>query len=351
VSGPDWDLDSGGPPKQCDKRQYIYDLCEQGPRVISARNEQGTEWVLLCRKGEGQTPKLEQQGALADGSPILVDTVPHEQLSAKYNDIAMLGYNPTTGRTCFFQNALYSKTDGAHVTHPADMEKSGDIWSGVHGESGGINCISCHDNGDPLILSPWISGARRDEVYAKAQEKMSGQGANGWAKDADIPGTPVVPMMGLHPDRPMGESDTPLTLVNYLGQGWTHPKKLVGDPAKACTKCHVLGASNTLQTWALRTVGLDAGYSTMITDAYRKDWKRSHYMPFDPRPSAPDPLPSAETWDASGFATAVQYIKDCQTANQQDSSGPCKFADMPRKRAGIDPGGECWSPIPDDCDY
>ena len=44
----------------CDNPQYIYSLCEpnavtgttNGPRVTSAANSQGTEWVLLCRKAK-----------------------------------------------------------------------------------------------------------------------------------------------------------------------------------------------------------------------------------------------------------------------------------------------------------
>ena len=51
----------------------------------------------------------------------------------KFNDMAMIGHNPLTGKTCFFQNALYDKTDGAHVPHPADKVKSETLWSGVHG--------------------------------------------------------------------------------------------------------------------------------------------------------------------------------------------------------------------------
>src|SRR6185436_11789923 len=72
--------------QQCDRPQYIYSLCEgnavsgqsNGPRVARRDNDQGTSWVLLCRKAKE-----------AEGS---------------YNDIAMIGHNPFTGKTCFFQN-------------------------------------------------------------------------------------------------------------------------------------------------------------------------------------------------------------------------------------------------------
>lgn len=338
VTGPAWDEESGGGNVKCDRRQYIYDLCEQGPRVVSARNEQGTHWVLLCRKGRGQTPKLEQQGVDANGNPILVNTVPRDQLSSHFNDVAMLGHNPRTGRTCFFQNALYSRHDGAAVPHPGDTEKTQNMWNGVYGAEGGINCHNCHDS-DPFILSPWIAGAKRDSSYRYRDLDPSGS----------KPGTPVVPMMGVHPDLSLKDLEVPYTLVNYAGQGWTHQKQLVGAELKGCNGCHRIGNGNTLSTWALRTVGLDSSYNQMITDAYRNDYQRSHYMPFDPNPNNPDPLPPANQWETSIYGTAVSFIQRCR-GNTSDPG--CIFKDMPRETAEIGGGaGECWSPIADDCDY
>src|SRR5687767_10847312 len=89
ITKPDGTVDKprDGTVNQCDNPQYIYDLCEAGPRVASRTNEQGTRWVLLCRKSIGG------------------------YASNKYNDIAMIGHNPFTGKTCFFQNALYSRSE------------------------------------------------------------------------------------------------------------------------------------------------------------------------------------------------------------------------------------------------
>ena len=340
VTAPTWDEESGsGEGKACDKRQYIYSLCEQGPRVISAKNEEGTHWVLLCRKGRGQTPQMVQTGVDEQGNPTFSDSIPTKDLSSHYNDVAMLGHNPRTGRTCFFQNALYSKHDGAHVPHPADTEKSAELWSGVHGAQGGINCNNCHDS-DPFILSPWISGAKRGDDYRYAHLDPAGS----------KPGTPVVPMMGVHPDLAMRDPTTPYTLVNYAAQGWKHERQLVGEEVKGCNQCHRIGAGNTMRTWAERTVGGDTSYGSMITDAYKTNWRRSHFMPFDPNPNNPDPLPPQELWEGSPFAKAIEHIKTCQSANSANP-GACTFADIPHEGTDLGGGGECWSDIPDDCDY
>ena len=337
-SAPTWDEESGGSGKACDKRQYIYPLCEQGPRVISAKNEEGTHWVLLCRKGRGQTPKLVQDGVDEKGNPVWKDSASRDELSTHYNDVAMLGHNPRTGRTCFFQNALYSKHDGSAVPHPADIEKSTNLWSGVHGAQGGINCNNCHDS-DPFILSPWISGAKRGPGYKYASLDPAGSKK----------GTSVVPMMGVHPDFALRDPSTPYTLVNYVAQGWKHERQLVGEEVKGCNQCHRIGAGNTLRTWAVRTVGGDESYNSMLTEAYKVDWRRSHYMPFDPNPNNPDPLPSAAEWEGSPFAKAIAHIEACKNASSDDPS--CKFSEIPREGTDLGGGGECWSDIPDDCDY
>jgi len=130
---------------KCDNPQYIYSSCERnavdgvsnGPRVVSASNDQGTHWVLLCRKAKTEL--------------------------GEYNDIAMIGSNPYTGRTCFFQNALNSNTDGTRVSHPADIvnsdvspQVSTSMWRGIQGGIGsGIACAECHST-DAFVHTPWI---------------------------------------------------------------------------------------------------------------------------------------------------------------------------------------------------
>jgi hypothetical protein len=255
---------------KCDKPQYIYSLCEQGPRVAHRVNPEGTHWVLLCRKSVG---------GLA---------------SSKFNDMAMIGHNPLTGKTCFFQNALYSKTDGAHVPHPADKDKSATLWDGVHGGLGsGIECAHCHDN-DPFIHSPWIDGA------------------------LDNAGKPVVPKMGIDPDFALGYNDGPYSLVNAAGQGWTMEKQLVSPEANACTKCHRIGSGRWLD-WASRLDGTDEYFRGVTTDAYLK-FDKLHWMPSDLRA---ENLTEA-TWPGSKFQKSLDFIKACN--NNRDA---CKFAPVP----------------------
>ena len=246
-----------GSADRCDKPQYIYSMCEQGPRVAHRTNADGTHWVLLCRKSVGGLT------------------------SSKFNDIAMIGHNPLTGKTCFFQNALYDKSDGAHVPHPGDVEKSANLWSGVHGGLGsGIECSHCHDN-DPFIHSPWIDGA------------------------LDAQGHPVVPKMGIDPDFAVGYNDGPYDIVNKKAQGWTMEKSLVSPEAAACTKCHRIG-SGRWTDWATRLDGSDESFRGVTTDAYLA-FDKVHWMPPDLHAEG---LTEA-TWAGSKFQKALDFIKAC----------------------------------------
>jgi hypothetical protein len=259
-----------GSAEQCDKPQYIYSMCEQGPRVAHRTNADGTHWVLLCRKSVGGLT------------------------SSKFNDIAMIGHNPLTGKTCFFQNALYDKTDGAHVPHPGDVEKSANLWSGVHGGLGsGIECSHCHDN-DPFIHSPWIDGA------------------------LDAQGHPVVPKMGIDPDFAVGYNDGPYDIVNKKAQGWTMEKSLVSPEAAACTKCHRIGSGRWLD-WASRLDGTDDYFKQVTSPEYLK-FEKLHWMP----PDLHMENITEANWADSKFAKALTFIKSC--ASNRDA---CKFQGIP----------------------
>lgn len=269
----------------CDKPQYIYSLCEQGPRVASRINDQGTRWVLLCRKSIG--------GLSSD----------------QFNDIAMVGHNPFTGRACFFQNALYQKKDGGHVPHPADKEKSANLWSGVHGGLGsGIECAGCHD-ADPFIHSPWIDGAKN---------------ANG---------TAVVPRMGEDPDYPIGSNDMAYGLVNARGQGWRAIESLTDARAGKCTQCHRIGMGGRWQSWVSRIDQTDSSWESIVTPEYKK-FEHARWMP-------PDLTGLDSTnWSTSEFASALNFIKTCDR-----SSTTCTHEPIPTAAGGVEGNGLLRNPV------
>jgi hypothetical protein len=273
----------------CDNPQYIYSLCEgnaksgasNGPRVTSAANDQGTEWVMLCRKAKPE------EGA--------------------YDDIAMIGHNPYTGKTCFFQNALHQRTDGVHVPHPGDKvesaespQQSASLWEGIHGGLGsGIQCARCHD-ADPFIHTPWI-----DQAVTEA-------------------GDPVVPKMGIDEDFPVGYAEAPYTIVNSQGQGWTMPKQLVSREASACTNCHRIGNGEWTGGWIDRLVGQDQAWTEITTEAYRS-FAHTFWMP--PDLDGVD----AESWPDSEFGRAVAFIQGCGRDPEA-----CEWAELPSEPFGED---------------
>lgn len=264
---------------KCDKAEFLSEGCEPGPTVTTAKNDKGTHWVLLCRKVAGG----EDKGWLE---------------TKRFDDIAMIGSNPKTGKTCFFQNNIGSGNDGERVSHPADIEKSRTIWDSPKGY-----CFqSCHGT-DPFIQSPWINGAR------KSNNK------------------PVVPMMGFEPDFEISWLESPYYVVNMDAQSWTIPKQLVSDEAGPCISCHRAGGDAWIRQFANWTTGRGArggemsdSYWNKITDSY-KAFEKSHWMPM-----RLDGV-TAETWPSSKWQKAVDHLNKC---NQNASDPSCIWADVPR---------------------
>ncbi|HEY4057357.1 MAG TPA: PPC domain-containing protein [Kofleriaceae bacterium] len=278
---------------KCDNPQYIYSLCETGPRVATRINDRGTRWTLLCRKSVAE-----------DGNG-------GSYASSKFNDIAMIGTNPFTGKTCFFQNALYSKTDGAHVPHPGDKTKSQNLWSGVQGGIGsGIECGRCHD-ADAYIHSPWIDGAK------------------------DQNGRQIVPKMGVDADFAIGANDTPYAIVNRRGQGWTMPKHITGEGANACTKCHRMGDGQWADSYLERLDGTDTSWTSITTDEFNNP-NHKYWMPPD------HTFASDAEWQASPEHAALKFIQDC---NKNPSNAGCDWKDVPETLGGADAGGALRNPV------
>lgn len=281
---------------KCDNPEWLFQSCEPGPTVSTAKNDKGTHWTLLCRstqhEGEGE------------------ETTESLTKTKRFNDIAMIGHNPKTGKTCYFQNKIFDGTDGAKVPHPADLEKSRHIWDAPKGY-----CMGCH-SAEPFIHTPWIDNALRRD------------------------GTPIVPKMGVHDDFEISWNASPYSVVNRKAQAearvgggsWDLPKHLVSEEADACTSCHRIGGGQGMRRfpmWAVGEEGLDqnsSGTSGPILGRfsdYKKLFENSHWMP----PRAGN-LNEA-TWPGSKYAKAVAHIKKCA---ENASAEGCVFEDVPERR-------------------
>jgi len=246
---------------------------QPGPMVVTAKNDKGTHWLLLCRK-------------LNDDGNGMVK-------SKTFNDMAMIGTNPVTGRTCFFQNSIGSGKDGSKVPHPADVEKSTSVWSSsVQAYCSG----TCH-GADPFVHSPWIDGAKR------------------------VNGEPIIPKMGENHDFLVSNNGAPYNIVAGDKLGFKIPQQLVSDEVGACNNCHRL-AGDTLKRFADWTTGTGDEYFNHITD-FGKKFENSHWMP--PRKDGI----TEETWATSRYGKALEFMKKCNT---NGSDPACIWADVPRGR-------------------
>jgi hypothetical protein len=243
---------------------------QPGPTVSTAMNNKGTHWVLLCRKISD------------DGNGMMK--------SKTFNDIAMIGHNPKTGKTCFFQNDINNGRDGAHVPHPADKTQSTHVWSAdVQSYCSG----SCHA-ADPFTHSRWIDGALR---------------ANG---------SPIVPKMGEHKDFPISQNDRPYYVVNMDAQGFSIPKELLSEDAAPCATCHRLSGDSMLGNFSQWSTGTGEVFMNQRS-AKGKEFEHSHWMPI--RLTG---LTQA-TFDSGEWGRALKAIAACRS-----NPSSCEWGDIPR---------------------
>jgi hypothetical protein len=244
---------------------------QPGPTVHTAVNEKGTHWVLLCRKISD------------DGNGMMK--------SKRFNDMAMLGHNPKNGKTCFFQNSIGSGTDGAHVPHPADQEKSTNVWDSSHQ---GYCSSSCH-GADAFVHSRWIDGALR---------------ANG---------KPIVPKMGEHIDFPISQNDRPYYVVNMDAQGISIPKELISPEADACLGCHRMAGNSMMGDFTRWSLGRGDQYMNERS-AKGKEFAHSHWMPIRLQGL------TEANFETSEFNKAAKFIEACANG----SGTGCEWGDIPR---------------------
>lgn len=247
--------------------------CQPGVTVTTAKNARGTHWVLLCRKVDN-----------GNGESMTKTKV--------FNDIAIIGNNPDTGKTCFFQNKENVGNDGARVVHPADVARSSAIWPASPSSYCTGNCHAA----DAFVHSPWIDQAKRRDGHT------------------------IVPKMGELSDYPISDLTRPYYLVNGEPQGFSVPKQLVSEEAAACTTCHrVAGAAFAeFAEWA---TGTGDPYFNKITESH-KSFPNAYWMP--PRL---DGL-NGENFASSNFGKAVTHIRKCMDNNSAEG---CEFADIPTR--------------------
>jgi hypothetical protein len=246
--------------------------CQPGVTVTHAKNSQGTNWILLCRKVQ--------------------DTGVGMMKTKKFNDIAIIGNNPQTGNTCYFQNKENIGNDGARVTHPADVTRSSAIWPS---EPSSYCTKNCHA-ADAFIHSPWIDGAKRRD------------------------GKTIVPKFGEQPDYPISDITKPYRLINGPAQGFGTSPQQVGENVAACTTCHRI-AGAAFAEFSEWSTGTGDNYYSKITDPY-KAFEKSHYMPL-----RLDGL-TAANFDSSPYGKAVKALRTC---SDDPNAAGCEFATVPER--------------------
>ncbi len=262
-------------PDKCDRPDWLRRSCAPFARVQHMVNSKGTDWVLICRK---MFPGQKKE-----------DTT--------FNDQGLIGHNPTTGKSCYFQNGLYGKHDGGHVASPADVRVAETTWSSFDVST----CHSCHDN-DAFAHTPWI-----DQALTPDKEF-------------------VVPRIGSHKNYPMNNA-APFSLVGAVTKGWKMRQQLVSPEARACTTCHRIAGGNTItgeqtgdtQSWAERATGQDTFFQTNRISPGFQAFANSHWMP-----PALGTLDEA-TWAKSDFGKAAAFIRGCKTSKS------CAYAPIPSK--------------------
>jgi hypothetical protein len=204
-----------------------------------------------------------------------------------YDDMGVIGHNPTTGATCFWEDHgdVDNRSDGVFSSldvsdgDPAKLAALRRVLFGYEGD----RCVACHDN-DPYMLSPHVSALWRWDLT---------QYLNG-----------------------------PYAQVRVASEPTPVPHRhLVTQQAAPCRRCHRLSDGRSCKTWIANSTGnppperpfqaelLDAG-----PDLYPFVFWMPHGLP-----------PTRSEWD-SQYAGAVAHIRGCCDA--PDSPG-CVWEALP----------------------
>jgi hypothetical protein len=271
---------------QCDKPIMLQNQCAPFSRfaAFTSRAVKGprpTQWAYFCRRYKGRP----------EGSRF-------------FDDVNMIGHNPNTGATCFFNSQLNGKNgvavaavdaDAMNPSPPSTIPNPGapnalTFWYPPHVRGSNdsvetvdnIECARCHDN-DAFLNSPFVAQA------------------------------------GTLPYGVYSETDRPYYAVwfseNSANNIW-RPSHITADAAEACTSCHRIGSSMTCKIFAdYATKPADSFYAQSLTD-----FGKAHpWMP----PGRQDDGASVP----AEIAASYEFIRACCDGKNRPE---CKFARVPR---------------------
>lgn len=270
---------------QCDKPIMLQNQCAPYSRFAAftskaVKGPRPTQWAYFCRRYRGRP----------EGSRF-------------FDDVNMIGHNPNTGATCFFNSQLNGKggiavaavdADATNPAPPSTIPNPGapdalKFWIPPYFKNNddtkesveNIQCARCHDN-DAFLNSPFVAQA------------------------------------GTLPYGVYSETDSPYYAVwfgaNSRLNSW-RPEHITADAAGACTSCHRIGAISTCRYFAdYATNPLKSRFADSLTD-----FGKAHpWMPPGRKDDARE-VPA-------DIAASYEFIRDCCDTIRPE----CKFAPVPR---------------------
>lgn len=237
-----------------------------------------------------------------------------------FEDVALIGYRRSTGKTSFFQALLGYQPHylaqggipaGNRVTPPHELESqtpaggepASRFWLSPQ-RTAGINCPMCHDS-DPWIHTPYI-----DQVCSK---DATGQ------CEIDTDGMPV-PIVPRGPD--LANVSAASIKYSFVGdlfrQQWDNPRRgYLLPPGNECTRCHVIGTQRSADYFTPVLTGnlTGANLAAFISDQFRT-YPHSHWMA--PHQAA---LMPQTRWNQL-YRASVDQIVRCRL---QPSAAECGF--------------------------
>ncbi len=280
------DVDYSNGMQSCDKPIMLQNQCAPYSRfatftTMAVKGREPTRWAYFCRR----------YTARPEGSRI-------------FDDVNMIGHNPNTGATCFFNSKL-NGTTGVEVSavdaSPANPAPASTIpnpgapdalkfWYPPYIKGGGvavetvenIRCTRCHDN-DAFLNSPYVAQA--------------GTLPYGKYSDPDSPYYAVI-----------------FDKISEFEE-W-RPRHITSDAAGACTSCHRIGENSTCKYFAdYAAIPAKSAYAGILSDF----GKKHPWMPPD-REDDGSQVPDSVN-------QALEAIHNCCDGRGNAS---CQFAPVPR---------------------